>query len=53
MIQIDYGLLEDKVIPDFGPIRYLETSAYQDENIRETFFALTEEILKKQGILTK
>ena len=52
MIQIDYGLLEDEVIPDFGPIKYLETSAYQDENIRETFSILTKEILKRQGILT-
>ena len=51
MIQIDYGLLEDKIIPDFSPIKYLETSAYQDENIRETFFNLTKEILKRQGIL--
>lgn len=53
MIQIDYGLLEDEVIPEFKPIKYLETSAYQDENVRETFFSLTEEILKQQGILTK
>ena len=53
MIQIDYGLLEDKVIPEFKPIKYLETSAYQDDNIRETFSSLTEEILKQQGILTK
>ena len=53
MIQIDYGLLEDEVIPDFGPIKYLETSAYQDENIRETFSFLTKEILKRQGILNE
>lgn len=52
MIQIDYGLLEDKIIPDFAPIKYLETSAYQDENIRETFINLTKEILKQQDILT-
>ncbi|MFX0123593.1 MAG: Rab family GTPase [Candidatus Hodarchaeota archaeon] len=52
MIQIDYSLLEDKIIPDFTPIKYLETSAYQDENIRETFFDLTREILKRQNILS-
>lgn len=51
MIKIDYGHLEDNVIPDFSPIKYLETSAYQDENIRETFLYLTKEILKRQGIL--
>ncbi|MFW9905273.1 MAG: Rab family GTPase [Candidatus Thorarchaeota archaeon] len=51
MIQIDYSLLEDEIIPDFGPIKYLETSAYQDENIRETFLILTKEILKQQGII--
>ena len=51
MIRIDYGFLEDQVIPDFLPIKYLETSAYQDENIRETFSLLTKEILKKQGII--
>ncbi|MFX1505277.1 MAG: Rab family GTPase [Promethearchaeota archaeon] len=51
MIQVDYGILEDNVIPDFGPIKYIETSAYQDDNIRETFFTLTKEILKRQGII--
>ncbi len=51
MIQIDYGHLEDEVIPDFSPIKYLETSAYQDDNIRETFSCLTKEILELQGIL--
>lgn len=51
MIQIDYAHLEDKVIPDFKPIKYLETSAYQDENIRECFSFLTKEILKRQDIL--
>ena len=50
MIKIDYGHLEDNVIPDFSPIKYLETSAYQDENIRELFLYLTKEILKRQGI---
>ena len=50
-IKIDYGFLEDQVIPDFLPIKYLETSAYQDENIREIFSLLTEEILKNQGII--
>ncbi|UCG04274.1 MAG: GTP-binding protein [Candidatus Heimdallarchaeota archaeon] len=52
-IQIDYGLLEDKVIPDFKPVIYLETSAYQDKNIRDTFLILTEAILRRQGILTE
>lgn len=51
IVRIDYGYLEDQVIPDFTPIKYLETSAYQDENIRETFFYLTKEILEREGII--
>jgi len=51
MIKIDYGALEDNVIPDFKPIKYLETSAYLDQNVRETFTQLTKEVLKKQGII--
>ncbi|MFX1282805.1 MAG: Rab family GTPase [Promethearchaeota archaeon] len=52
IIQIDYSYLEDQVIPDFTPIKYLETSAYQDKNIRETFYFLTKEILIQQGIIS-
>ncbi|MHA2225201.1 MAG: Rab family GTPase [Candidatus Hodarchaeales archaeon] len=52
MIQIDYGVLEDKIIPDFAPIKYLETSAYLDTNIREIFQILTKEILTQQGIIS-
>jgi small GTP-binding protein len=50
-IRIDYEFLEDKVIPEYNPIKYLETSAYQDQNVRETFTLLTREILKQKGIL--
>ncbi|MHA1213786.1 MAG: Rab family GTPase [Candidatus Hodarchaeales archaeon] len=50
-IQIDYGMLEDRVIPEFKPIKYLETSAYQDVNVRKTFELLTREILTREGII--
>ena len=50
MIKIDYELLEDNVIPDFKPIKYLETSAYLNENIHEAFALITEEILRQKGI---
>lgn len=50
MINIDYQFLEDTVIPDFKPIKYLETSAYLNENIHEAFASITEEILKRKGI---
>ncbi|MFX0013811.1 MAG: Rab family GTPase [Promethearchaeota archaeon] len=51
MISIDYSYLEDDIIPDFKPIKYLETSAYRDKNVREAFFHLTKEILIRQGII--
>ena len=51
MIQIDYGALEDTVIPDFQPVKYLETSAYANQNIHEAFSVITKEVLKRQGIL--
>ncbi|MHA1976484.1 MAG: Rab family GTPase [Candidatus Hodarchaeales archaeon] len=51
MIRIDYQALEDTVIPDFQPIKYLETSAYLNQNIHEAFSLITKEILKQQGIL--
>ncbi|MFX0087544.1 MAG: Rab family GTPase [Candidatus Hodarchaeota archaeon] len=52
-INIDYETLEDKIIPKFKPIKYLETSAYQDQNVRETFKLLTREILKRKGIINE
>lgn len=51
MIRIDYAVLEDTVIPDFQPIKYLETSAYLNQNIHEAFSVITKEVLKRQGIL--
>ncbi|MHA1940699.1 MAG: Rab family GTPase [Candidatus Hodarchaeales archaeon] len=50
MIKIDYQLLEDNVIPDFKPIKYLETSAYLNKNILESFSLLSAEVLKRKGI---
>jgi len=50
-INIDYSNLEDNVIPEFKPIKYLETSALIDKNIRKAFTLLTREILKQKGIL--
>ncbi|MHA1969392.1 MAG: Rab family GTPase [Candidatus Hodarchaeales archaeon] len=50
-IQIDYESLEDTIIPEFKPLKYLETSAYQDKNVRETFSLITKEILSQKGII--
>jgi small GTP-binding protein len=50
-IQIDYVSLEDTIIPEFKPFKYLETSAYQDINVRETFSLITKEILSQKGII--
>ncbi|NHJ02583.1 MAG: GTP-binding protein [Candidatus Heimdallarchaeota archaeon] len=50
-IQIDYETLEDHVIQEFKPLKYIETSAYLDKNVREVFTDLTREILSKQGII--
>jgi small GTP-binding protein len=50
-IQLDYGELEDNVIPQFKPLKYLETSAYLDQNVHKAFSMLTKEIMKRQGIL--
>lgn len=50
-INIDYASLEDTVIPEINPLKYLETSAYQDKNVREIFTILTTEILRKKGII--
>ena len=50
-IQLDYGALEDNVIPHFKPLEYLETSAYLDQNVHKSFSILTKEIMKRQGIL--
>jgi small GTP-binding protein len=52
-IQVDYAMLEDRLIPDFHPIKYLETSAYLDKNVRETFEILTRTILVQEGILSE
>ena len=46
-IKINYEDLEDSVIPYFNPLKYLETSAYLNQNIHEAFLAVTEEILKR------
>lgn len=48
MIKIDYESLEDTVIPHFKPLKYLETSAYLDQNIHEAFSVVAREVLKKQ-----
>jgi len=50
-IQLDYGALEDNVIPHFKPLEYIETSAYLDKNVHKSFSILTKEIMKRQGIL--
>ncbi|MFW9779196.1 MAG: Rab family GTPase [Candidatus Heimdallarchaeota archaeon] len=50
-IDIDYGKLEDEIIPDLSPIKYLETSALADINIRKAFKILTSEILRRKNIL--
>ena len=50
-IQLDYGALEDNVIPHFKPLEYLETSAYLDQNVHKAFSLLSKEIMKRQGIL--
>ena len=50
-IQLDYGELEDNVIPHFKPLKYLETSAYLDQNVHKAFSMLTKEIMKRQGII--
>jgi small GTP-binding protein len=51
MIQIDYQVLEDTVIPDFQPVKYLETSAYQNKNVHDAFSVIANEILRRQGII--
>lgn len=51
MIKVDYEALEDTVIPEFKSIKYLESSAYLDQNVREIFTLITKETLKRQGIL--
>jgi small GTP-binding protein len=53
LVRVDYQSLEDKVLPDFKSIKYLETSAYLDHNVREAFTFITEDILIKQGALIK
>jgi len=53
LIRIDYQTLEDNVLPDFKSIKYLETSAYLDHNVRDVFTLITEKILTKQGISIK
>jgi len=50
-IQLDYGVLEDNAIPHFKPLKYLETSAYLDQNVHNAFSILTKEIMNRQGIL--
>ena len=50
-IKIDYEALEDNIIPNFKPIKYLESSAYLDQNVHQGFSILAKEILKRQGIL--
>jgi small GTP-binding protein len=50
-VQIDYEALEDTIIPEFQPVKYLETSAYLNQNIHEAFSVVTREVLKRQGIL--
>ncbi len=50
-IRIAYDDLEDEIIPEFKPIKYLETSALADINIREAFELLTREILQREGII--
>lgn len=49
--KLNYADLEDKVIPDLAPIKYLETSAMSDSNIREAFKTLASEILTSSSIL--
>ena len=46
MIQIDYETLEDTSIPHFKPVKYLETSAYLNQNVHEAFSIITSEVLK-------
>ena len=45
-IQIDYETLEDTIIPHFKPVKYLETSAYLNQNVHEAFSIVTSEVLK-------
>ena len=52
-IRIAYDDLEDEIIPELKPIKYLETSAKADINIREAFELLTREILEREGIISK
>ena len=44
-IAIDYKQIEDVIIPRFKVIKYLETSAYLDNNVYESFQDVTKEIL--------
>ena len=47
-IQIDYESLEDTIIPHFKPVKYLETSAYLNQNVHEAFSIVAKEVLLKQ-----
>lgn len=50
-IAIDYASLEDKIMPAFNCIKYIETSAYLDSNVYQAFHEMSIGILKNRKII--